>query len=86
MGTRSRVRSVKVPRPRRAEGLEASVSETAGTYLCNESFYRVMAWSNEVGFDGRAGFLHVPMVPDSMSEEEAARIVAFVGEYALSSS
>ena len=82
-GLFARVPVDRLAQAMRARGLRVEVSESAGTYLCNESFYRVMVWCNEVGFEGRAGFLHIPMVPDTMSMAEAAEIVACVGEDAL---
>ncbi len=54
------------------------VSNSAGTYVCNEIFYRLMVWSNEVGFDGNAGFVHIPMVPESLANQEAADTIAAV--------
>jgi pyroglutamyl-peptidase len=44
----------------REAGLQAAVSNSAGTFLCNHIFYGVM---HEAALDGhrfRAGFLHVP--------------------------
>ena len=50
----------------RAAGLPASVSQTAGTYLCNHVFYGLLH-----ALQGRtvpAGFIHLPLLP-----EQAAR-------------
>jgi pyroglutamyl-peptidase len=51
-----------------AAGLRASVSQTAGTFVCNHVFYGLMhAVRRRPGV--RAGFMHVPLVP----EQAAAR-------------
>ena len=43
-------------------GFPAAVSATAGLYVCNDLFYRLL--SRFRGTDTRAGFLHVPAVSD----------------------
>lgn len=46
----------------RAAHIPASVSNTAGTYVCNDTLYRVLH-----RYDGtavRAGFIHVPRLPE----------------------
>ncbi|SFG02515.1 pyroglutamyl-peptidase I Cysteine peptidase. MEROPS family C15 [Duganella sp. CF458] len=51
----------------RAAGLPASVSQTAGTFVCNHVFYGLMhavAGRDDV----KAGFIHIPYLP-----EQAAR-------------
>ncbi len=52
----------------RDAGVPAQVSQTAGTFLCNHVFYLVRHLA-ETAFPGmRAGFIHVPALP-----EQAAR-------------
>ena len=52
----------------REVGVPANVSQTAGTFLCNHVFYLVRHFA-ETEFRGmRAGFIHVPALP-----EQAAR-------------
>lgn len=52
----------------RAAGLPASVSNSAGTYVCNHVFYALMhALRGQPGV--RAGFMHLPLLP-----EQAARL------------
>lgn len=46
----------------RAEGLTASVSNSAGTYVCNHLMYSVLHALRETGI--RAGFIHVPALPE----------------------
>jgi pyroglutamyl-peptidase len=45
----------------RADGLPASVSQTAGTFVCNHVFYGLMHRS--AGLPVRAGFIHIPYLP-----------------------
>lgn len=46
----------------RAEGLPASVSNSAGTYVCNHLMYSVLHALRDT--DVRAGFIHVPAMPE----------------------
>ncbi len=50
----------------RADGIPASVSQTAGTFVCNHVFYGLM--HRTVGTQVKAGFIHIPYLP-----EQAAR-------------
>lgn len=60
-----------------AAGLsDVAISNSAGTYLCNEVFYKLMAWSNATEFEGRGGFIHIPPVPEALTQERVAQIVA----------
>ncbi len=57
-------------------GQAVIASESAGLYVCNEVFYRLMVWCNAARFGGRAGFIHIPQVPEDMGEREAGEAVA----------
>ncbi len=46
-----------------ARGIPAAVSDTAGTFVCNELFYRLMHFLAEEGSNRPAGFIHVPPLP-----------------------
>ena len=46
-----------------AEGIPAYVSDTAGTYLCNQTLYATLYEIERRGVATRAGFLHVPLLP-----------------------
>jgi pyroglutamyl-peptidase len=52
----------------REAGLPASVSQTAGTFVCNHVFYGLMHQASEWGTTMRAGFIHIPYLP-----QQAAR-------------
>lgn len=42
-------------------GVPAQLSNTAGTYVCNDLFYRVMAYIQDKPIKG--GFIHIPLFP-----------------------
>lgn len=69
----------------RDAGVPASVSQTAGTFVCNDIFYRLqhhLAVSG-AGADGvRGGFIHVPSA-DVVSADDAARSLVAMVEAAL---
>ena len=48
----------------RAEGLPASISNSAGTYVCNHLMYSILHALKET--DIRAGFIHVPALPEQI--------------------
>lgn len=50
-----------IVREMRARGLAASVSQSAGTFVCNHVFYGLMHLVR--GLPVRAGFVHVPYLP-----------------------
>ena len=52
----------------RAAGIPASVSNSAGTFVCNTIFYGLMHCLAESGNTRRGGFIHIPFLP-----EQAAR-------------
>lgn len=53
----------------RARGLVAGVSQTAGTFVCNHVFYGLMHHAATQPQPMKAGFIHVPFLP----EQAAAR-------------
>lgn len=67
----------------RNEGLPSSLSNSAGTFVCNHIMYGVLYTIDKMGKDIRAGFVHVPFIPQqvarrpspapSMSMEDIAR-------------
>ena len=46
-----------------ADGVPAYVSNTAGTYLCNQTLYGTLHRLAERGHPARAGFIHLPLLP-----------------------
>ena len=49
-----------------ASGLPGRVSNTAGTFVCNDTLYRLL--QHYVGTETRVGFLHVPHLPQQAKE------------------
>ncbi|MGL5435939.1 MAG: pyroglutamyl-peptidase I [Lachnospiraceae bacterium] len=47
-------------------GLPASVSNTAGTYVCNHLMYGVLYTISKENYKMRGGFMHVPFIPEQV--------------------
>lgn len=58
----------------RAAGLPASVSQTAGTFVCNHVFYGLM--HGTAGLPVRAGFIHIPYLPEQAAAHPGAASMA----------
>lgn len=56
----------------REAGLPSSVSHTAGTYVCNHVFYSLMHQAHEWGTTMRAGFIHIPYLPQQAAAHPGA--------------
>ena len=50
----------------REKGIPASVSNTAGTFVCNHLMYGVLSYLSETGQQIPAGFMHVPYLPSQV--------------------
>lgn len=50
----------------RAVGLPATVSNTAGTYVCNHIFYQVQYMRAKEFPSLKAGFIHIPFLPEQV--------------------
>ncbi|MFP7474513.1 pyroglutamyl-peptidase I [Niallia taxi] len=48
----------------RKEGVPASVSQTAGTFVCNHIFYGLMNVLEQMGNKIKGGFIHIPFLPE----------------------
>ena len=48
----------------REKGVPASVSQTAGTFVCNHIFYGLMNLLEQRGNRIRGGFIHIPFLPE----------------------
>ncbi|PKK38962.1 Pyrrolidone-carboxylate peptidase [Clostridiaceae bacterium JG1575] len=51
------------------EGLPATLSYTAGTFVCNAVFYRVLHSLAQQKRDLPAGFIHVPFIPSQTADK-----------------
>ncbi len=58
----------------RNAGLPASVSQTAGTFVCNHVFYGLM--HHTAGTSLRAGFIHIPYLPQQAAAHPGAPSMA----------
>ena len=56
----------------KAAGVESSLSYSAGTYVCNDLFYRVMDHIAQMAAANkkiRGGFIHVPFIPEQTKDK-----------------
>lgn len=49
-------------------GVPASVSQTAGTYVCNHLFYGLMHYLAKQQSATRGGFIHIPYLPEQAAK------------------
>jgi pyroglutamyl-peptidase len=54
----------------RDAGIPGYLSQSAGSYLCNLSFYCAAQAARDLGIGCRVGFLHVPLLPELVTEPE----------------
>lgn len=52
-------------------GIPASVSNSAGTYVCNHLFYSLMHELATRYVDTRGGFVHIPFLPEQATHENS---------------
>lgn len=57
-----------------AAGVPASVSQTAGTFVCNHVFYGLQ--QRLAGTGVRCGFIHVPLLPEQAAQYPGKRVVS----------
>lgn len=50
-----------------AEGIPAAISNTAGTYLCNDTSYTTLHALTQRGLTIPAGFVHLPFLPSMVA-------------------
>jgi pyroglutamyl-peptidase len=54
----------------RLDGIPAYLSNTAGTYLCNQTLYATLHAIQRRGGRARAGFLHLPALPKMVAARD----------------
>ena len=59
-----------------AAGLPGKISNTAGTYVCNDTLYRLL--HHYAGTATRVGFIHVPLLPHQAENGEPSMELAAV--------
>ena len=60
----------------RSAGVPASVSNSAGTYLCNHVAYGIPRYLEKEHIDAIAGFMHVPFLPEQASKQRGRSSMA----------
>lgn len=55
----------------RSGGLDAYLSNSAGTFVCNSLLYTVLHEIHKKNASTKAGFLHVPYLPEQVIDKEA---------------
>lgn len=60
----------------REAGIPAAVSQTAGTFVCNHVFYAAMHEAAQRGEGLRAGFIHIPYLPEQAAHHDGAASLA----------
>ncbi|MDQ2819807.1 MAG: pyroglutamyl-peptidase I [Pseudomonadota bacterium] len=58
----------------RQRGINASVSQTAGTFVCNHVFYGLMHFTHALPL--QAGFIHVPYLPEQVADQPGVPAMA----------
>ncbi|WP_350343372.1 pyroglutamyl-peptidase I [Proteinivorax tanatarense] len=53
----------------REGGIPASVSNTAGTFVCNHIMYGLLHYINKNDLAKRGGFIHVPYIPSQVTNK-----------------
>jgi pyroglutamyl-peptidase len=51
-------------------GIPGYLSQTAGSYLCNYSFYTAAEAARQLGHSCMVGFLHIPQLPELVTKPE----------------
>ena len=54
--------------------IEARISYTAGTYVCNHVMYNTLYYINKNNLDIKAGFIHVPYLPTQTMDKPSMKI------------
>jgi pyroglutamyl-peptidase len=54
----------------REAGIPGYLSQTAGSYLCNLSFYTAAEAARQLGLSCMVGFLHVPLLPELVTQPQ----------------
>jgi len=53
----------------REAGIPAAISNSAGTYVCNQILYAVLHFITENKLQAKAGFMHVPYLPVQVADK-----------------
>ncbi|WP_457753375.1 pyroglutamyl-peptidase I [Thermococcus sp.] len=61
----------RIVRALRENKIPAMVSNTAGTYVCNTAMFTALHYVATNGLNAKAGFIHVPYIPEQVLEKNA---------------
>ncbi|WP_035186439.1 pyroglutamyl-peptidase I [Alteribacter aurantiacus] len=64
-------------------GIPAQISNTAGTYICNNTLYELLLYAKKQGSHLHTGFVHMPATPDMVVTSHAPSMSLDVQEKAL---
>lgn len=53
----------------RKKGVPTSISNTAGTFVCNHVFYGVRYLTEKKYFNKKSGFIHIPYLPEQVIDK-----------------
>lgn len=56
----------------KSKDIPVSISNTAGTYVCNNVFYSLMYFIDKYDLDTKAGFVHLPLIPEEVLDNNYA--------------
>ena len=51
-------------------GLPVVISNSAGTYVCNHTFYNWLYWCEKLKLNTKVGFIHLPRMPEQVGVNE----------------
>lgn len=54
----------------RAHDIPAEISNSAGTYLCNQVLYTALHWAAQREHQARIGFVHTPALPEQVAAQQ----------------
>lgn len=60
----------------REHGIPAELSQSAGTYVCNSVFYGLMHAVNKLQYPVKAGFVHIPYLPEQATTKSGVPSMA----------
>ena len=51
-------------------GVPVVISNSAGTYVCNHTFYNWLYWCDKLRLNTKVGFIHLPRLPEQVAIDE----------------
>lgn len=63
-----------------AKNIAASISNTAGTYVCNHVTYGVQYYIRKHNLSCKSGFVHIPFIPEQNHPEHSSMELSLIAE------